>query len=163
VCQVVILKVISFDCVLDVARAVDGRFLSQQRPGMDIRPYRVTFVLMVTGFTVSRIIFRCSCVVCGIGVGRNISMNKRYICKYIVIRLSCMFWPSVSWSGTRGTRWERLVEALYYKPEGRGFDSRLCHNPSGRTVAVGSTQPLTGYRLPVRAADIFTIFMCRLS
>ena len=40
-------------------------------------------------------------------------------------------------------------EALRYKPEGRGFDSRWCHwnfywhNPSGRTVALGSTQPLT--------------------
>jgi len=43
----------------------------------------------------------------------------------------------------------QLVEALRYKPEGRGFDSRWCHwifhwhNPSGRTVALGSTQPLT--------------------
>jgi len=36
-----------------------------------------------------------------------------------------------------------LVEALRYKPEGRGFDSRWCHwiffidNPSGRTMALG--------------------------
>jgi hypothetical protein len=43
----------------------------------------------------------------------------------------------------------QLVEALRYKPEGRGFDSRWDHwdfsliNPSGRTIAVGSTQPLT--------------------
>jgi hypothetical protein len=38
----------------------------------------------------------------------------------------------------------QLVDALRYKPEGRGFDSRWCHwNPSGRTVALGSTQPLT--------------------
>jgi len=42
------------------------------------------------------------------------------------------------------------VEALHYKPEGRGFDSRWCHsnfsltyNPSSRTVALESTQPLT--------------------
>jgi hypothetical protein len=34
----------------------------------------------------------------------------------------------------------QLFEALRYKPEGRGFYSRLC--PSGRTVALGSTQPL---------------------
>jgi hypothetical protein len=34
----------------------------------------------------------------------------------------------------------QLVEALRYKPEGRGFD---WHNPFGRTVALGSTQPLT--------------------
>jgi len=43
----------------------------------------------------------------------------------------------------------QLVEALRYKPEGRGFDSRWClwnfvlHNPSGRTVALELTQPLT--------------------
>jgi len=30
----------------------------------------------------------------------------------------------------------QLVEALRYKPEGRGFDS-------GRSMALGSTQPLT--------------------
>jgi hypothetical protein len=38
---------------------------------------------------------------------------------------------------------------LRNKPEGRGFDSRWCHwnffidNPSGRTMALGLTQPLT--------------------
>ena len=36
-----------------------------------------------------------------------------------------------------------LVQALRYKPVGRGFDFRWCHNPSGRTVALGLTQPLT--------------------
>jgi hypothetical protein len=39
----------------------------------------------------------------------------------------------------------QLVEALRYKPEGGWFDSRWCHwhNPSVRTMALGSTQPLT--------------------
>jgi len=43
----------------------------------------------------------------------------------------------------------QLVEALLYKPEGREFDSPWCHwnfssyNPSGRTMALGLTQPLT--------------------
>jgi hypothetical protein len=42
----------------------------------------------------------------------------------------------------------QLVEALRYKPEGREFDSRWSHkffsdNPSGRTMVLGSTQPLT--------------------
>jgi hypothetical protein len=43
----------------------------------------------------------------------------------------------------------QLVEALRSKPEGSGFDSRWCHwnftltNPFGRTMAMGSTQPLT--------------------
>jgi hypothetical protein len=43
----------------------------------------------------------------------------------------------------------QLAETLRYKLEGRGCYSRLCpwnfhwHNPSGRTVALGSTQPLT--------------------
>jgi hypothetical protein len=40
-----------------------------------------------------------------------------------------------------------LVETLRYKPEGRGFDGVIkifhWHNPSGRTMAVGSTQPVT--------------------
>jgi len=37
-----------------------------------------------------------------------------------------------------------LVETLRYKPEGHGFDSQWCHfywhNPSDRTMALGSTQ-----------------------
>jgi hypothetical protein len=46
------------------------------------------------------------------------------------------------------------------------------HNPSGRTMALGLTQPLTemstrgiswGLRRPVRRADNLTIFMCWLS
>jgi hypothetical protein len=38
-----------------------------------------------------------------------------------------------------------LVEALFYKPESRGFDPQWCegHNPSGRTMALVSTQSLT--------------------
>jgi hypothetical protein len=43
----------------------------------------------------------------------------------------------------------QLVEALHFEPEARGFDSRWCHynfaltNLSGRTMALGSIQPLT--------------------
>ena len=43
----------------------------------------------------------------------------------------------------------QLVEALHYKSEGRGFDSRWYHwnfhwhNPSGCTIALGLAQPLT--------------------
>jgi hypothetical protein len=39
----------------------------------------------------------------------------------------------------------QLVEALCYKSEGHGFDSLWFqgHNPSGRTMALESTQPLT--------------------
>ena len=41
-----------------------------------------------------------------------------------------------------------MVKALHYKSEGHRFNSRRCqwnflHNPSGRTMALGSTQPLT--------------------
>jgi len=38
-----------------------------------------------------------------------------------------------------------VVKALCYKSEGRWFDSRCCHwhNPSDRTMALGSTQLLT--------------------
>jgi hypothetical protein len=43
----------------------------------------------------------------------------------------------------------QLVEALRHKPKGLEFDSRWCHwifhwyNTSGRTMTLGSTQPLT--------------------
>jgi hypothetical protein len=39
----------------------------------------------------------------------------------------------------------QLVEALRYKPEGRGFDSGWCHchNPSSRTMTIGLTKTLT--------------------
>jgi len=43
----------------------------------------------------------------------------------------------------RGHAVAQLVEALRYKPEGRGFDSRFhWRNSSGRTMALGLTQPL---------------------
>jgi len=65
----------------------------------------------------------------------------------------------------------QLVEAPCYKPEGCGFDSVVSldffhwHNPSGRTMALGSTQPLTemstrnaswGWRQPLRRAENLT-------
>ena len=50
-------------------------------------------------------------------------------------------------SSIRGHAVAQLVEALRYKPEGRGFDSRWCHwnfsLTSVSTMALGSTQPLT--------------------
>jgi hypothetical protein len=59
----------------------------------------------------------------------------------------------------------QLVEALRYKPEGRGLDSRCCHwNFSFAIIlpaALGSTQPLTEMSA-VRMADNLTTFMCRL-
>jgi hypothetical protein len=92
VCQV-ILKVISFDDGLDGAQAVGVRFLSLQRAGMNTRSYHVRFILMVTGFTVSTIIFHCSCVVCRIGVGLIVSMNKRYICSILIVDSPTCFGP----------------------------------------------------------------------
>jgi len=69
-----------------------------------------------------------------------------------------------------------LVEATSRKVAGSIPDGVIgifhWHNTSGRTMAVGSTQPLTemstrniswGYRRPVRRADNLTTFMCRLS
>jgi len=50
---------------------------------------------------------------------------------------------------TAGYAVAQLVEALRYKSEGRGFDSRWCrwifhwYNPSGRTTALGLTESLT--------------------
>jgi len=34
----------------------------------------------------------------------------------------------------------QFSDALRYEPDGRGFDSRWWHNPSGRTTALGSTK-----------------------
>jgi len=49
-----------------------------------------------------------------------------------------------------GDRGSSVVQVLCYKSEGRWFDSSWCHwnfsltqNPSDRTMALGSTQPLT--------------------
>jgi hypothetical protein len=57
----------------------------------------------------------------------------------------------------------QLVETLRYKPEGRGSISDdvigifHCRNPSGHTLALGLTQPLTeqGYFLWVKAASVY--------
>jgi hypothetical protein len=49
----------------------------------------------------------------------------------------------------KGHEVAQLVEKLRYSSEGLGLDFRLCqwnfyrHNPSGRTMALGLTQPLT--------------------
>jgi hypothetical protein len=69
-----------------------------------------------------------------------------------------------------GGRGGTVVKVLCYKSEGRWFDSRWCHNPSDRTMALGSTQPLTemstrsiswGKRRPVRKADNLTTILCQ--
>ena len=68
----------------------------------------------------------------------------------------------------------QLVETLCCKPEGRGFEPRWGHelNPSGRTVSLGSTQPLTEMstrvshgeqRRPVPRANNLATFVCGLS
>ena len=43
----------------------------------------------------------------------------------------------------RGHAVAQLVEALRYKPEGRGFDSRWCRLEFFIDIILGSTQPLT--------------------
>ena len=72
----------------------------------------------------------------------------------------------------------QLVEALRYKPEGRGFDSRWCHwnfsmaqsfwpqyGPGVDSASNGNEyqEYFLGQRRPARGADNLTIFMCRLS
>ena len=52
-------------------------------------------------------------------------------------------------NGAYGPHGGVVVKALRYKPAGRRVDSPgvigifQCHNPSGHTMALGSTQPLT--------------------
>ena len=72
----------------------------------------------------------------------------------------------------------KLVEALRYQPDGRGFDSRWCHWNFSLTQSfwlhygpgVDSASNRNKYqeyflrqRWPVRRADNLTTFMCRLS
>ena len=57
----------------------------------------------------------------------------------------------VTTPSVRGHAVVQLLEALRYKSEGRGFDLQWCHNPSGRTVALGSTQP----RVEMSTRNIF--------
>jgi hypothetical protein len=63
-------------------------------------------------------------------------------CILITLYNTCI-WGQAVW---------QLVAALRYKLEGRGFDSRWWHwishglNPSGRTMALGSTQLITETR-----------------
>jgi hypothetical protein len=82
---------------------------------------------------------------------------------------------AVGWGGTRRRSWLRHY-ATYRKVAGSIPDGVigifLWHNPSGRTMAQGSTQPLTemstrniscGWRWPVRRAENLTTFMGQLS
>jgi hypothetical protein len=57
----------------------------------------------------------------------------------------------------------QLVEEIRYKPEGRGFDCRLGHNPSYRTVALTSTKPLTQMSTMNISWDVKAAGTCRLS
>ena len=70
----------------------------------------------------------------------------------------------------------QFLEALRYKPEGRGFIPDCVigifhwHKPSGRSVVLGLTQPLTEmgnrnipWEVNAAAADNLINFMCRLS
>jgi hypothetical protein len=58
-----------------------------------------------------------------------------------------------------------MIEALCYKPEGLGLDSRWGHrifnlpNPSSRNVAFGSTQPLTEISVAMRLTNFKTILI----
>ena len=53
----------------------------------------------------------------------------------------------------------QLLETLRYKPEGREFDSRLCHckfhwhNPPDCTMTLGPTEPLTEMSLEILGAS----------
>jgi len=80
-----------------------------------------------------------------------------------------------SWGGTRWRSWLRHC-ATSRKVAGSIPDGATgifhWYNSSGRTMALGLTQPLTemstrniswGYRRPVRRADKLTTFMCRMS
>ena len=83
-----------------------------------------------------------------------------------VVKVLCHSGTAVAqWLGVV-PQWDRgstVVKVLCHKSEGRWFDPRWCqrifhlHNPSDRTMALGSIQPLSrndyqGYFLGVKAA-----------
>ena len=89
-----------------------------------------------------------------------------------LLKLNCR---CILFGGTRWRSWLRHC-ATSRKVAGSIPDCVIgifhWHNPSGRTMDLGSTQPLTemstrniswGLRRPVRTADNLTTFMCRLS
>jgi hypothetical protein len=92
----------------------------------------------------------------------NTLHSMLYLCSYLFIYLQFLWinkiynyqsdhtapFSQLKYHG-QGHAVTQLVEALRYKLEGHGFDSRWCqreiclHNPSGCTMALGLTQPLT--------------------
>jgi len=67
------------------------------------------------------------------------------------------------WGWGEGTQRQWLFEAPHYKPEVRKFDSQWVYwlDPSGRTMALNSTQPITeisirgiSWGLGVKAANV---------
>ena len=57
---------------------------------------------------------------------------------------ACSVMRTLTELSSSGRMVAQLVEALCYKQKGCGFDSCWCHwHPSGCTMALGSTQPLT--------------------
>jgi hypothetical protein len=117
------------------------------------------------------------------GIKSSLAFTSPYFCFLCLscnFTLSCIRVSMYSWTGsvTGGHAMAQSVEALRYKPKGRGFDSNGVirifhwHNPSGHTMALVLTQHLTemstrniSWRVerPVRRADNLTTFICRLS
>jgi hypothetical protein len=97
----------------------------------------------------------------GLGKGKDKPHPRKWVQLYSSFKLGVRWGlvvnatprPLYPWErpGTHyiGARGGVVVKVLRYKPAGRGFDSRWCHwkflsdNPSGRAMALGSTQPLT--------------------
>jgi hypothetical protein len=93
------------------------------------------------------------------GTGTNFFLSTYYFsCQYRSTKCSTFVFKFIKTTNVttnnlpvhiyhRGHAVTQLVEALSYKPEGRGFDSRWCYwnfgIPSSRTLALGLTQPLT--------------------
>jgi hypothetical protein len=78
---------------------------------------------------VGRVYGTCVCSTCVYGTLKIhiIFENKIFKCENKIkdsvrMAMQCLFISTIVQSTVA-----QLVEALHYKPEGRGFDSRLCH------------------------------------
>jgi hypothetical protein len=85
--------------------------------------------------------------------------SEKHQCTVFYALNLCIYRKELKYTGHAVAQ---LDEALLHISQGQGFDSRLClwHDPSGRTIALESTQPLTEKSIRysswrVRAASSF--------
>ena len=144
---------------------------------LDLRGYNKLYDVNHHIFTIYRIIkFPRANSPCGNLGGGEGGPRWRLFKKYFGFSLSLALQQFTIYSAKQSKKNPCLFVCLFVCMFERlqSLSSRWCHwhHPSGTTLALGSTQPLTemsvrmfpgGWRRSVRRADNLTTFMCRLS